>query len=309
MTTYKYSFTLVLTLIYLTLCGQEVEEDKGFCRINCDPNIHIENTLELYQILQSDTVDQLIDSYEVLRFPIKIIFVNDLNKVPKSFDETATKSIIDRLNHAYRDTKIEFYLEDVLALSSDLKIEDLSQNNFNIYEDFSQKNDKEDIISLYILDHKKDFCTKTEFSLSCSKIGGFSFILSGRTNNIVMSQFDLMDEKIVAHEFGHFFGLYHTFEEYLFGRDKFIAAECSTTGDQICDTPPDPGAVFEVYVNYSRCEMMEWKDELGNEYRPLIDNYMSYYKPCYLKDYSFTPQQNMLMTMASQLHLRKRLSR
>ena len=124
-----------------------------------------------------------------------------------------------------------------------------------------------------------------------------------------MSKFDLRDSKIVAHEFGHFFGLYHTFEESLFGKDSFDPDQCATTGDLICDTAPDPGSIFEVYVNYTACEMIGLKDLSGNEYLPIIENYMSYYKPCYLTEYSFTEQQEMVMKMSSQLPIRKKLSR
>ena len=208
-----------------------------------------------------------------------------------------------------KNTGVQFYSEEVIALQSELKIEDLSRNVSNIYDTFSQRYDLKDMITLYIMDHKKDFCEVTPTSISCLKTGGFSYILSGRNNNIVMSQFDLKNEKIVAHEFGHFFGLYHTFEEHLFGRDNFERSTCSITGDRICDTPPDPGSVFEVYVNYSNCEMNDFNNSNGNEYKPLIENYMAYYKPCYLKEYSFSTQQEQLITLASQLNLRKRLSR
>lgn len=158
------------------------------------------------------------------------------------------------------------------------------------------------------MQHKKEFCTVTSTSISCSKIGGFSFILSNRTSNIVLSQFDLKDSKIVAHEFGHFFGLYHTFEEQLFGKDQFSDKDCYLVGDRLCDTPPDPGAVFEVYVNYSDCSMIGLTNSAGAHYDPLIENYMSYYKPCYLKEFSFTNEQIMVMQLASNFPLRAKLT-
>ena len=113
----------------------------------------------------------------------------------------------------------------------------------------------------------------------------------------------------MAHEFGHFFGLYHTFEDRLFGKDTFNPETCNTTGDLVCDTPPDPGTVFEIYVNYSSCEMNGLTDLNGNEYQPILQNYMSYYKPCYLKENIFTGQQVKIMKLASRLDIRKRLSR
>lgn len=290
------------------LSAQVILEDKSFCRINCDPAIHTENTREIYQILHSDSIERLIDDYEVLRFPIRTVYVKEVSSTIDSDESQLIEHVIERLNHAYRNTKVRFYSQEITHLQSELKIEDLSRNTDNIYDVFSQQNDLQDMITLYIMDHKKDFCEVTPTSISCQKTGGFSYILSGRNNNIVMSQFDLKDEKIVAHEFGHFFGLYHTFEEHLFGKDNFEAVDCPLSGDLICDTPPDPGSVFEVYVNYSNCEMNDFTHVSGAEYKPLIDNFMAYYKPCYLKEYAFTKQQEQVMTLASQLQLRKRLA-
>lgn len=45
-------------------------------------------------------------------------------------------------------------------------------------------------------------------------------------------------DTLVIHELGHFFGLAHTFE-CAWGSET--PATCSTTGDMVCDTPPDRG--------------------------------------------------------------------
>ena len=137
--------------------------------------------------------------------------------------------------------------------------------------------------------------------MSCGRTGGFSYVYSDKTANIVISKFDLTEVKVLAHEMGHFWGLYHTFEEYQFGKDNFDSDKCHETGDLICDTPPDPGPIYEVYVNYTDCELINFKDEDGHSYKPLIENYMSYYKPCYLKEYSFTNDQvNVINTALTQ---------
>ena len=122
-----------------------------------------------------------------------------------------------------------------------------------------------------------------------------------------MSRFDLSDIKVFADEMGHFFGLYHTFEESQFGKDDFNPENCALLGDRICDTPPDPGANFEVYINYVSCETIGLENDEGKEYKPMIQNYMSYYKPCYLKEFVFTPDQINVIKAASSLPFRKKL--
>jgi len=305
---WKLIFILFLTLSPLISVGQ-VQEDKHWCRLNCNPTINKENARVIADLMENDSIQNSLDTSIVKRFPIRFVFVKEENFIPNDTTKKALDLVLDQLNEAFINVGFIFENEKMEVLNSPIKLEELSQNHFELYDGFSKANDEKGIITVYILNHKNEFCTITNNSISCSRIGGFSYILSSRNNNIVMSELDLRDPKIVAHEFGHFFGLYHTFEENLFGKDNFNPDECHTTGDLVCDTPPDPGTVFELYVNYSTCEMIGFKDPNGNEYQPILENYMSYYKPCYLKKYSFSKEQEMLMKLAGQLPIRENLSR
>lgn len=74
-------------------------------------------------------------------------------------------------------------------------------------------------------------------SFSCGKwknlgIGGYSSLppSAGQSNDgIVITSFGVVS----AHEMGHYLGLYHTFQ------DSCINFDCTTDGDQVCDTPPE----------------------------------------------------------------------
>jgi len=55
--------------------------------------------------------------------------------------------------------------------------------------------------------------------------------------------------------------------------------------------------------------MIGFSDEYDNEYKPMLENYMSYYKPCYLTKYKFTPQQIMVMKLAGQLEIRGKFAK
>jgi len=233
-----------------------------------------------------------------LRFPVRIGIIQE-DTLAENIPQYRIQRTIDFLNRGFRKANIEFYITRTEVINSSLKLEDLTGEYYKSYNDFSEIHDLKDTISLFIFNYRDEFCTVEENSISCGRTGGFSYILSERTNNIVLSRFDLEDYKILAHEFGHFFGLYHTFEENQFGKDNFSLDDCAMIGDGICDTPPDPGTLFEVYVNYSTCEMTGLYDENGQEYKPLIDNFMSYYKPCYLREYSFSKQQLQLIRAAA----------
>ena len=300
-----FFFTILTTIIF----AQDEHESKIWCRVNCDPELHTENTKLIYGQVSDEAIVKKLEKESKLCFPVRFAFVRENKKGISKESKKRFRKVIEDLNYAFINSKIKFKLNDVVELESTAKLEDLSENSFNMYNEFSNQYDLESQITVYIMDHRKEFCTVSESGIRCSKIGGFSYILSSVTNNIVMSNFDVKNSKVVAHEFGHFFGLYHTFEEHLFGKDEFNQEKCSETGDLICDTPPDPGVVFEIYVNHTACEMDGFKDDSGNEYKPILQNYMSYYKPCYLKENLFTPQQELIISLSSRLNIRKRLSR
>ncbi len=302
-------YLLVLFILPGIALFAQVEETKSWCNLSCEYTSADQHNAALIRLqMQNDSIKQSVLPAEIMRFPIRFGLVQK-DSEEETIQEIELQRLVQNLNKAFEPVGFVFYLSQIDRISLDLSIEELSANSFNLYDNFSGENDVADMITIYILDHDKAFCTVENNSISCGRTGGFSYILSERANNVVLSRFDLSDLKIVAHEFGHFFGLFHTFEEHIFGKDAFDAGNCHQTGDRICDTPPDPGSLYEIYVNYSICEMIGFKDENGNEYKPLLDNYMSYYKPCYLKEYSFTPDQISAMQLASQLKIREQLAR
>ncbi|MFM2392590.1 MAG: hypothetical protein RLZZ546_567 [Bacteroidota bacterium] len=85
----------------------------------------------------------------------------------------------------------------------------------------------------------------------------------------------------LAHEFGHTFGLAHTFLGS--GEELVDGSNCETAGDGICDTPADPYEIFEPLGKYIKnCEFIsEKKDKNNMYYTPHVANIMSYYDcPC-----------------------------
>ncbi len=241
---------------------------------------------------------------QALNFPLRIgVVINPEN--PQYPTQTQLIKTIARLNKGFSKAAIQFTIVQIDTIFSDYTLENLSDDSYMPYRDFSKQVDFKDTLSLFLFDYDPNFCRITGESVSCRRQSGFSYILSEETNNVVMSKFDLEDYKVAAHEFGHFFGLYHTFEEK-FGRELPNGDNCETTGDLICDTPADPGSVYEVYVNSADCEMLNKLDEATQQYyKPLISNYMAYYKPCYMQEYSFTNQQNRALFLASRSNLRK----
>ena len=144
------------------------------------------------------------------------------------------------------------------------------------------------------------------FSNSLGGAGGFSFgMTQSKVNNrtfVLNSQTD--DNKTLAHELGHYFNLAHTFNNSnssditareLVTRNSAevaprLSANCSTTGDYVCDTPADPYDLAGGYL--PSCNTIGTGitalDANGDRFIPSPTNVMNYY---FCSPYVFTPQQ------------------
>lgn len=292
---------LILLLICLPMdIYSQTSPSSLWCASECDAaGDEKKNTSFIYKKMNQSKTRSLTfsDDMKEIEFKLRVVFVLENGKAT-SEHKMGLKSTVETLNEAFKPSNMSFKLCKTETINSPLKVEDLTHDGYQPYLDFSVLHDKEDIITIYVFDYNKELCMITPSTIRCGRTGGFSYILSERTNNLVLSLFDLEDKKTIVHEMGHFFGLYHTFEEAQFGKDDFTG-DCKLIGDGICDTPPDPGTAFEVYVNYSNCEMMGFVDVEGNEYKPQINNFMTYYKPCYLTKYEFSQGQYDVVRMAA----------
>src|SRR6185436_3348974 len=70
-------------------------------------------------------------------------------------------------------------------------------------------------------------------------VGYSSFPVSaGNSNDGVVVQYNYLNGTVLAHEAGHYLGLYHTFE------GGCLNDNCLLNGDHVCDTPPDATSNF-----------------------------------------------------------------
>ena len=105
--------------------------------------------------------------------------------------------------------------------------------------------------------------------------------MPGGDDLIIISKEDLIDFGL-AHQMGHFFGLYHTFEE-MFGLELNDSSNCQVAGDLLCDTPAD------TIVNItSDCNSSLPIQHDGTGWAPPVSNNMSNWPVCRCR---FTIQQ------------------
>lgn len=137
-------------------------------------------------------------------------------------------------------------------------------------------------------------------------VGGYAYFPSNSVTStrsfILIGSPEFLDDisnRVIPHELGHTFNLLHTFgasngtsvtTELV---TRGAAANCTTAGDYICDTPADPYGVSGANLSYvNGCPQYDpnstARDARGDAYAPSITNLMSYYFPC---THDFTPGQ------------------
>ncbi len=149
------------------------------------------------------------------------------------------------------------------------------------------------------------------FSGSLGGVGGFSF---GATQNRVNNRTFVLngqanDDKTLTHEIGHYFNLSHTFRNSAhatIARRELVtrispetgarlAANCSTEGDFICDTPADPYELTGGDLSSNCVYTGTVTDANGDAFMPSMTNIMNYY---FCDPYDFTAGQYARMTAA-----------
>lgn len=88
---------------------------------------------------------------------------------------------------------------------------------------------------------------------------------------------DVIKTSVVTHEFGHCLGLYHTHHKLNGIADFPGNPNCATTGDGICDTPPDIDMNFQVTFPNCQYRGTNWEGYPG--YHGDTHNYMAYTHP------------------------------
>ncbi|WP_460983789.1 GEVED domain-containing protein [Spirosoma fluminis] len=130
-------------------------------------------------------------------------------------------------------------------------------------------------------------------------LGGYAYFPSADTRQSTRSFILNGDEadlgnRLIPHELGHSFGLLHTFGSTNNNKElvtRGVGANCTTEGDELCDTPADPYGLPNATTTISNgCEVYNGTavDAQGNPYMPSMTNIMSYYFPC---THDFTPGQ------------------
>lgn len=212
---------------------------------------------------------------------------NGIGGLTKQQLQTALQAV----NNHFIGANIRFILDDINYINSDYHYD----FNNSSESSFCGKHDRSNVINVYFFNS----ITKSSGGGIC----GYAYLASSYSstsspNRIVMDNSCSLNGSTLSHEFGHFFALYHTHSD----SELVNGSNCSTAGDEICDTPADPGLSGK--VNGDCSYLGSRRDRNGQTYRPDTKNLMSYsVKSC--RQY-FSPQQLARINYAA-LNFRKYL--
>ncbi len=172
---------------------------------------------------------------------------------------------MQELNNFYAQAGIEFY-----ECGTTQFINNDTWYNFNQPDEnnMTNANNVPNTINIY---HCNSI-TSTAGDALC----GYAYFPFVNRDVILMKNSCTMNGSTLIHELGHYFSLYHTHGKgACTASDELVnGSNCTTAGDDLCDTPADP--CLSRAVNGSCTYTGAATDANGQAYNPQTDNIMSY---------------------------------
>lgn len=203
-----------------------------------------------------------ITSRRVRYFPVQHHVVRESNG-STTLPPGTTDALVDNLNTHFSDS-ITFYS----CPSTNFINSTHYYNNYHCSEEevLRDAHNVEGVINLYYFN-----------AMTClnGEIWGYTYLpWWGDINFIALRNSNAPTRATPVHEFGHFFGLPHTFEIW-WGREQANGSDCADDGDRFCDTPADYRE-SRGSVNINCIYTGATVDEIGTRYSPDPRNFMTY---------------------------------
>lgn len=255
-------FTLTFAFLSLSAFGQEPEQLCGTTidEMNYDRLVEINERWVNREKFPNQMKAYGGTTYYV---PVQLHLINDDNGLG-GISESEALAALDRMNEYYIDASIHFYQCGGIDIINNSTYFDYNKNQMaDLDAAYSQPN----VVNIYVANSAINssgsaICGHAEFP------GGLDFIM--QTTSC------MNNGSTLAHEMGHYLGLYHT-HSTTFGDEAVDGSDCATQGDLICDTPADPRLSSGNNINNDGCIYFGTDvDENGDTYSPSVTNVMSY---------------------------------
>lgn len=179
---------------------------------------------------------------------------------------------IANLNELFEPICISFILDTIDTIEN------------HTYDILDKNNELESLTSIYHIPYRINLYVGTTMGSSFYEPGFGTFQgIQQNTNTYPALGVDLgpyVTTNSLAHYMGVYFGLVPTSN---IAGELVDGSNCSTTGDNFCDTPADPftGGVGDFFYRADICRFIYPTKDANNQfYNPDISNIMSYYRNC-----------------------------
>ncbi len=284
----------LLIFVFTILCASSKGQDGHFH--NCGSS-HINEALLRDKAIEKkqQELDQLWSIYQKddkrlapppYTLPVVVHIIH--NNGPENISNTLVNQAIQDLNDAFSnngyynqmtgvDTRIQFCLAQrdpngLITNGITRTASALTTVNMNT-QDIALKNlsrwDPTQYINIWIVN---EICSNS----SCS-VAGYAYYPSahGQLMDGIVLEYDFMgvspaNSSVLAHEMGHYLGLYHTFQGGCANNN------CAVDGDKVCDTPPDAStANIPCGIAVNSCTT-DVNSGFSVDQNDLITNFMDY---------------------------------
>ncbi|MFT5858037.1 MAG: PKD repeat protein [Flavobacteriaceae bacterium] len=234
--------------------------------------------------------DRLIESkaYGTTTFyvPVQIhILRNDAGA--GGISEADCLRAFDRLNDYYINASVHFYQVESINYVDDDNYFDYDKSQMN---DLDADHGVTDVMNIYI--------ANTVYSSGSAICGHAQF--PGGLDFVMQSTSCMKNGSTLAHEVGHYMGLYHT-HETSFGDESADGSDCAVDGDLLCDTPADPRLNGSTNFSGAGCNYYGTDtDENGDQYDPAVSNALSYASKECRVDFSEDQTERILWTLENE---------
>ena len=200
----------------------------------------------------------------IISLPVQHHIVRETNGTG-GLDPNDIPIIMGIMNTYYANANISFF--DCGTINY---IDNSSYYNFNQSQESSVcgANDVTNVINIYYFN---------SVSSGSSSLCGYAYFPGGSwKNRIIMNNSCALNGSTLTHELGHYLSLYHTHQGSTGSNPELVnGTNCTTAGDQLCDTPADP-TLSTSTVNSSCQYTGTSTDPNGQTYVPDPTNIMSY---------------------------------
>lgn len=203
------------------------------------------------------------------QIPIKVHIIRSSDG-SEGLSDNELEEAIANLNETFVGAFMEFFICDGINYIDN-----------NTFYQFKSDKEKSLVDANYVSGMINIYFTDAIANASNESICGYTY--NKKDYDVIMMQNDCAtNSSSLAHEIGHYFSLIHTHgaDNSQLTKELVNGSNCSSEGDQICDTPADPHLTCKNVNNF--CKYIgDITDANGDLFQPDTKNIMSYsYKGC-----------------------------